>query len=94
MKFDWSTRPDTEPSVQWSAFYSDCEHEVFPVTAGHRITLTYNLFASRGAGKLAGGQNISANPKTLPLYQSLQDALASPSFMRKGGKLGIYLAHS
>jgi hypothetical protein len=26
------------------AFYADCRHEVRPVTSGHRITLTYNLF--------------------------------------------------
>jgi len=94
VKFDWSSRHNAEPCVQWAAFYSDCEHEVLPVTTGNRITLTYNLFASRGAGKLAGGQNINADPKTLPLYQSLQDALASPSFMRKAGKLGVYLSHN
>lgn len=26
------------------AFYADCRHEVRPVTSGHRITLTYNVF--------------------------------------------------
>ncbi|KAL6049189.1 Fe2OG dioxygenase domain-containing protein [Balamuthia mandrillaris] len=34
-------------SVKWAAFYADCEHEILPVTAGHRITLTYNLYSER-----------------------------------------------
>ncbi len=38
--FDWSSSATTH----WAAFYSDVEHEVLPVTSGHRITLTYNLY--------------------------------------------------
>jgi len=94
IRFNWSSTSDSAPKIQWAAFYSDCEHEVFPVTSGSRITLTYNLFASRGFEKLAGSQTINANPTSLPLYTTLQDALASPNFMRKGGQLGIYLAHA
>ncbi|SMR46687.1 unnamed protein product [Zymoseptoria tritici ST99CH_1A5] len=48
--FDWSksaNRGDAGPCIKWAAFYSDCEHEVHQVTAGHRITLTYNLQLSR-----------------------------------------------
>jgi len=93
-RFNWNSTSNDEPKIQWAAFYSDCEHEVFPVTSGSRITLTYNLFASRGPGKLAGSQTINANPTSLPLYTTLQNALASPMFMRKGGELGIYLAHA
>lgn len=48
--FDWSmsnrNRFD-EPSVNWAAFYSDCEHEVLPVATGYRVTLTYNLYVTR-----------------------------------------------
>ncbi len=29
--------------IQYAAFYADCEHEVEPVTSGHRICLVYNL---------------------------------------------------
>lgn len=38
--FDWSQTP----SLQWAFLYSDCEHEVLPVTSGHRITIQYNIF--------------------------------------------------
>jgi hypothetical protein len=29
-----------DPTIAFAAFYSDIEHEVTPVTSGHRITLT------------------------------------------------------
>ncbi|MEU4596715.1 2OG-Fe(II) oxygenase [Nocardia sp. NPDC023988] len=35
-----------------TAFYADCEHEVLPVTTGHRITLTYNLITNTSAAAL------------------------------------------
>lgn len=35
--------------AHWAAFYADCEHEVRPVTAGHRLCLVYNLALAPGA---------------------------------------------
>ncbi|KAH9919331.1 uncharacterized protein B0H18DRAFT_639608 [Fomitopsis serialis] len=32
------------PCVVYTAFYSDVEHEVLPVTSGSRVTVTYNLY--------------------------------------------------
>lgn len=37
-----------EFATQYVAFYADCQHEITPVTSGHRICLVYNLV---GAGK-------------------------------------------
>ena len=34
----------TGPVISYIAFYSDVEHEVTPVTSGHRVTLTWNLY--------------------------------------------------
>jgi len=35
--------------IDYCAFYADCQHEVKPLTKGHRICLTYNLvFQSKG----------------------------------------------
>ena len=31
-------------SIAWVAFFGDVEHEVSPVTSGHRITITFNLY--------------------------------------------------
>jgi hypothetical protein len=42
-------RADDPGEVAFAAFYADCVHEVRPVTAGHRLTLIYNLIR-RGKG--------------------------------------------
>jgi hypothetical protein len=55
--FDWGTLSTSSPmEVQWAAFYSDCPHEIFPVTTGNRITMTYNLMAA--SAPLSEPQNI------------------------------------
>lgn len=36
-------RAPRKPVLSFVAFYADCVHEVRPVTAGHRLTLTYNV---------------------------------------------------
>ena len=83
--FDWSTSNDSSAAdpAQWAAFYSDCEHEVYEVTSGHRVTLTYNLYAVRGSGHLAGS-SLVLEPTQLPLYVMLLQALSTPSFLRRG----------
>jgi hypothetical protein len=78
--FDWS---GPSKDVKWAAFYSDCEHEVHEVTAGHRITLTYNLYMRRGLGEIAG-RNDTLDAQQLPAYNGVKDALANPEFMPKG----------
>ena len=48
--FDWATSAaerKVQSTVDWAAFYSDCEHEVLEVSKGHRVTLTYNLYVTR-----------------------------------------------
>jgi hypothetical protein len=98
VKFDWSASSvaDQGPAIRWAAFYSDCRHEVREVTAGHRITLTYNLYASRGSGLLAGTKN-SLDATQLPVYQPLARLFGNPAAindLRSQGKLAISLAHS
>jgi hypothetical protein len=96
--FDWSTPSDqpTNPTVQWAAFYSDCEHEVFEVTSGHRLTLTYNLYIRRGSGHLTGhcASTHLLDPTRLPVYETLHHALSNPSFLPCGRVLAIWLRHS
>ena len=45
VRFDNSS--NSEFGYSWSAWFSDVFHEVLPVTAGHRLVLTYNLIADR-----------------------------------------------
>lgn len=88
--YDWSANDG--PCVQWAAFYSDCEHEVREVSAGHRVTLTYNLFLAPGTSMLAGKPN-SLDRERLPLVTNLNMMLASGKFMPEGGYIGVHLAH-
>lgn len=37
--------------LAFAAFYADCEHEVLPVTRGHRVCLVYNLMLERKPSK-------------------------------------------
>ena len=38
-----ATYRGSKTSLSFVAFYSDCRHEVRPVTSGHRVVLTYNV---------------------------------------------------
>lgn len=84
--YDWAANtglnePNTTPALQWSAFYSDCEHEVLEVTSGHRVTLTYNLYAvPHRETSLTEGMEVDR----LPLYKVVHEAIANPLFMPKG----------
>ncbi|KAL8672749.1 MAG: hypothetical protein Q9168_002803 [Polycauliona sp. 1 TL-2023] len=87
--YNWGTGDD----IEWAAFYSDCEHEVHEVTAGHRITLTYNLYAHEQLG------GVSRNPSTIgtdtfALYHRIKEALASSEFFPQGGTLGFHCVHA
>jgi hypothetical protein len=95
VEFDWSAPLSTgqAPCIQWAAFHSDCCHEVQEVTAGHCVTLTYNLYASRGSGLLAG-KNHSMDATRLPNYRPLVNLLGSHTFMNEGGLMAIGLAHT
>ena len=84
--FDWSSLPGSPPSVVcWAAFFSDVEHEILPVTAGHRLTLTYNLYAVQ--------ERLYSIPPGNPFYNCLQTAIGTPHFMRDGGCLAFYCEH-
>ncbi|KAM0388730.1 hypothetical protein ACHAQC_009382 [Fusarium culmorum] len=42
VEFDWES--GSSHAIQWVAFFRFSELEVLPITEGHRLTLTYNLF--------------------------------------------------
>src|SRR5690349_4783857 len=48
-----SISPGGFGSLAWCAFYSDCRHQVKPVTDGVRMTLTYDILAQETETKLA-----------------------------------------
>ncbi|KAJ5114130.1 hypothetical protein N7456_002664 [Penicillium angulare] len=88
--FNWEER--SSDTIQWAAFYSDCEHEIKTITNGDRITLTYNLFVTEPIAACITQSLLDI--KTLPLYGFLQDLLSKETFMAEGGTLGIWCSHS
>ena len=42
-------RTDEPSELVYAAFYADCEHEILPVTDGHRVCLVYNLILRKGS---------------------------------------------
>lgn len=87
--FDWSS--DAHAAVQWAAFYSDCEHEILPVESGHRVTLTYNLYA---VDKLDGPYVPGLETDAAGLRDIVAAALRNPTFMPRGGAIGYPCKHS
>ena len=83
VEFNWSSEIDDPPKmvIKWAAFFSDVEHEILPVTSGHRLTLTYNLYSA--------SERLPLIPTGNPFYQLLQKAVGTPHFLRSGGCLGF-----
>jgi hypothetical protein len=81
------------------AFFSDIEHEVAPVTSGHRITLTYNLYFDDGNGPVSENDAVSKHliPPQLPNQEGFREAfgalLGNPEFKADGGTLAFGLRH-
>ncbi|OJJ43939.1 hypothetical protein ASPZODRAFT_72321 [Penicilliopsis zonata CBS 506.65] len=90
VSFDWSSSSGS--TIQWAAFYSDCEHEIEQISTGHRITLTYNLVVSEPG--YCDLPSPVVDPKSLPLYAMLKDMVAKPGALDKGGVLGVFCSHA
>lgn len=80
--FDWAS--DKPYEIQWAAFFSDCEHEVFEVIEGHRVTLTYNLhWTAYGPASMADHLE-ALDQKSLHFFAALDKLLACPTFLPQG----------
>ena len=79
------------------AFYSDVEHEVYVVTSGYRVTLTYNLhLVTPNSSITPAPSDLSAaslNEICEQLKGSLSSLLNTPTFLPNGGFIGFGLAH-
>ena len=86
--YNWSSPADNpELAIQWAAFFSDVEHEILPVTEGHRVTLTYNLYHCEKTDP-------TLDITTSSFYVNLKEALGNPHFLREGGTLGFVCKHA
>ena len=79
--WDWSN--ETAESIEWVAFYSDCEHEVHEVQSGHRVTLTYNLYVHERLGAVLR-RHPTTRAESYPLFLKVKELLADPGFLSRG----------
>ena len=90
MTYDWGSSPQPQPqAVHWAFLFSDVQHEVQPVTKGHRLTLTYHIHASPAEQPPQPSLSLTA----MPLGQALHRALKDLDFLPQGGKLGFACRH-
>ncbi|RDW86095.1 2OG-Fe(II) oxygenase [Aspergillus mulundensis] len=92
VEFDWSEKSET--SIQWAAFYSDCEHEIETITHGDRVTLTYNLYVTEPLNVGVPSPMSIVDPKAYPAYSWIRNLLEQEEFMKDGGVLGIFCSHA
>ncbi|KAH7166480.1 hypothetical protein EDB81DRAFT_285274 [Dactylonectria macrodidyma] len=90
--FNWADAK--APSIQWAAFFSDCEHEVFEVTKGHRLTLTYNLFWTSYGPALMANSLGTLDQESFHFFGTLKSLLDCPTFLPRGGLLGFTCTHA
>jgi hypothetical protein len=90
-----STAPPT--SIAYAAFLCDVEHEISPVTSGHRVTLTYYLYFDHN--KHPAKYFVSELPSVPQeedermLHSRLDSLLKDPKFLPNGGLLGFGIRH-
>lgn len=80
-----------KPRVGYAAFFSDVEHEVLPVTEGHRITLTYNLYYGEER-KMLTPESVST--RMTQCKGLLTELLQSKKVLPKGGLLCFGMKHA
>jgi hypothetical protein len=86
--------------IAYIAFYSDVDHEVKQVTSGHRVTITYNLYAvdrNNDDGKIRNVEGFRVTPGIATaegnFFQVLSSLLETSTFLPDGGLLGFALQH-
>lgn len=99
VKIDWSelgkSKSSSGPSIilPWVFFYSDVEHEIRRVKSGHRLTLSYDIFATETVRYRVPYDPNKVKPRTDLLFTEFQEALQDGEFLNKGGKLAFALSY-
>eukprot|EP00026_Physarum_polycephalum_P004039 Phypoly_transcript_04056.p1 GENE.Phypoly_transcript_04056~~Phypoly_transcript_04056.p1 ORF type:complete len:720 (+),score=149.53 Phypoly_transcript_04056:104-2263(+) len=98
--FDFSQKSANKNLIQWAAFYSDCIHEVKPVTKGTRITVTFLVSKTDAAqyyyGKPDFKKNqffcgpVDATMSTAKIDSLLEHMSGLPTSVKK---FGLFLSH-
>jgi hypothetical protein len=83
---EWTAYKGSKTAHTIVAFYADRQHEVLPVKAGYRVTLTYNLLLR---GDTSGQQGITGDDATIAeLARCLTEHFSTEAERSWGGSLG------
>ncbi len=93
--FSWEGHSTaTEPWIKWCALYSDCEHEILPVTEGNRVTLAYTLLERKDRLVKNPSTALSvANASVKNPYLNLLKGLVIQAKNKGKTRLGFILQH-
>ena len=64
------------PSIGYVVLLHDVEHEVAPVTSGHRVTLTYDLYTDDDDGPVSTKDQQASQSTPPPNQRAFRDAFA------------------
>jgi hypothetical protein len=82
---DWASAKPT--AIQWTALFSNCEHEVLEVTKGHRVTLTYNLYWATCGPALMSNHLHMVHQPALHFYAALEKLFKCRDFLSQANPL-------
>lgn len=82
-------RTDEPSELVYAAFYADCEHEILPVTEGHRVCLVYTLVLAGDRAIPAAAPDYGA--EVAPIADELKARCLDPG---ESGKLVWMLEHN
>lgn len=71
-------------TVQWAAFYSDCDHQIQHITGGCQAILVYRLYVTEPIGSAIIHEDPIIDPQSLPLYNYTRGLVTNPAFFKKG----------
>ncbi|WVW78634.1 hypothetical protein I302_100594 [Kwoniella bestiolae CBS 10118] len=86
--FDWGKQTE-DGSFAWGFLYSDCEHEILPVTSGTRITIAYDIFLGKNGNDF---KQSTFDTRLIPIMKAFKEIL-KPEFLPSGGSLAFGLTH-
>lgn len=81
--------------LKWLAFYADCQHEVKPVTQGHRLVLTFNvaLQAVQDVSEVSGSAQPNAELLRALKAHLIETSTTHDASKRQLKRLVYYLDH-
>ncbi|KAL1705809.1 hypothetical protein EV121DRAFT_202792 [Schizophyllum commune] len=84
--------PNGKPHLVCIAFYGDVMHEVLPVTSGHRVTITWNIFTENDFPDAGPTPLVVLNYDEEP-QEALSKLLEDERLLPNGGYLGFGLRY-